>query len=201
LGNEFYQRTLSLWLTQPVSRIQLWSEKMSVMFPAILSAGLVSGVVMFSVTWPDMRITYRVAAIVYVLVSAASATFLTLASRSTLGGLLFIGCMLFVGSLISGGVGDAPHGSIGLAEAIAVLSILGICFAVLMLWLGMRKLAQFQVAGGSAGGDLLTSGPTLAPEALAGLFRCRPSGAFLNLIRKELRLLRPLWLFGLMAFL
>jgi len=63
-----------------------------------------------------------------------------------------------------------------------------------MLWLGVRKLARFQVTGGSADSDLLVTGPALAPEALADLLRCRPSGAFLNLIRKELRLLRPLWL-------
>ena len=93
LGNEFHHRSLSLWLTQPLSRTQLGAEKMSVMFPAVLSAGLVSGIVMFTVTWPNMRLTYKVAAVVYVLVSAASATFLTLATRSTLGGLFFIFCM------------------------------------------------------------------------------------------------------------
>src|SRR5229473_2142620 len=43
IGNEFQQRTLSLWLTQPLSRRQLWGEKMSVALAMALSAALVSG--------------------------------------------------------------------------------------------------------------------------------------------------------------
>jgi len=201
LGNEFYHRTLSLWLTQPLNRMQLWREKMMVMLPAVLSAGLVSGVIMFAVTWPDMRLTYRVAAVVYVVVSAASATFLTLATRSTLGGLLLISGMLFAGSLFSGGTGDTPRGGISPAAAIGMLGTFGLCFSALMLWLGVRKLARFQVTGGGSEVDLMVTGPAIAPEALAELFRPRPSGAFLNLVRKEFRLLRPLWVIGFLVLL
>ena len=71
----------------------------------------------------------------------------------------------------------------------------------LMLWLSGRKLARFQVTGGIAGDDLLMAGPTVIPEAFAAWFRCRPGSPFLNLIRKELRLLRPLWLLTLLAVL
>lgn len=194
LGNEFYHRTFSLWLTQPVSRMQLWGEKMTVMLAAVLSAGLVSGVVMFTVTWPPMRLTYKVAAVVYVLVSAVSGTFLTLATRSTLGCLLLISFMLSVGSLFSGGIEDSPHKGISAKAAIGILSTFGLCFSALMLWLGVRKLARFQVRGATSGEDLLVSGPAIMPESFAEWFRCRPTGALLNLIRKEFRLLRPLWL-------
>ena len=38
LGNEFQHRTLSLLLTQPVSRMKIWGEKLSVTFVAVLSA-------------------------------------------------------------------------------------------------------------------------------------------------------------------
>src|SRR5260370_5900960 len=68
-----------------------------------------------------------------------------------------------------------------------------------MLWLGGRKLARLQVAGGMAGDNLLMAGSSVMPEALAGLLRCRPTGAVLNLIRKELRLLRPLWLISFLS--
>jgi len=61
-----------------------------------------------------------------------------------------------------------------------------------------RRLAyvpdQVQVTGGMAGDDLLMAGPSVMPEAWARWFRCRPTGLVLNLMRKELRLLRPLWL-------
>ena len=50
-----------------------------------------------------------------------------------------------------------------------------------------------------AGDDLLMAGPDVMPGALAGWLRCRPTGAVLNLIRKELRLLRPVWLISLLA--
>jgi len=55
------------------------------------------------------------------------------------------------------------------------------------------------VTGGMAGDDLLMAGPDVMPGALAGWLRCQPTGAVLNLIRKEFRLLRPVWLVSLLA--
>jgi ABC-type transport system involved in multi-copper enzyme maturation permease subunit len=199
-GNEFHHRTLSLWLSQPLSRRQLWAEKMSVMFPAVLSAALVSGIVMFSVTWPHMRLTYKALALIYVVVVMASATYWTLATRSTLGSLALISFVLFFGMLFSGGVDQDPQLRAGsTALSIALFSTFGACFAAFMLWLGLRKLARFQVRGGGSDADILTSGPALAPEALARWLRPRPTGAFLNLLRKEFRLLRPLWIIALLV--
>lgn len=206
IGNEFHHRTLSLWLTQPFSRRQLWAEKMMVMCSAALSAGLVSGAVMMSFTWPHMQPTYKLAAIVYVLVTIASATLWTLATRSTLGALALFACFLFLGSLFSGGISEPPRPGQplqvlpSLAATVTIIPA-GICLAALMLWLGARKLARFQVAGGSADGDLMMAGPAFMPEAVAEWFRSRPSGAVLNLIRKELRLLRPLWVIELLVLL
>jgi hypothetical protein len=39
----------------------------------------------------------------------------------------------------------------------------------------------------------------MMPRALAGWFRCQPTGAVRNLFRKEFRLLRPVWLISLLA--
>src|SRR5260370_34213639 len=50
-----------------------------------------------------------------------------------------------------------------------------------------------------AGDDLGVGGSSVMPEALAGLSRSRPTGAVLNLIRKELRLLRPVWLISFLS--
>ena len=81
LGNEFYHRTFSLWLTQPVSRMQLWAEKMLVMCAAVLSAGVVAWIGMFFFALPEMNLTYnKAAAIAYVIVTMASATYWTLAA-------------------------------------------------------------------------------------------------------------------------
>ena len=40
-GNEFQNRTFSLLLSQPVSRMEIWREKLSVTVIAVLSAVLV----------------------------------------------------------------------------------------------------------------------------------------------------------------
>ncbi|HXY23549.1 MAG TPA: hypothetical protein VEI73_02805 [Candidatus Acidoferrum sp.] len=201
LGNEFYHRTFSLWLTQPVSRMQLWADKMIVMCAAVLSAATVSGIGMFFFALPKMKLTYNAAAAVaYVIITLASATFWTLAARSAVGGLLIIGFVwwaiyMFIGNIETGKLEALP---LATARATAI-SVFAICFAVVMLWLGARKLARFQVTGGTSGEDLLVAGPSVMPEALAEWFRCRPSGALLNLIRKEFRLLRPLWVIELMT--
>jgi hypothetical protein len=206
LGNEFYHRTFSLWLSQPASRSQLWGEKMSVMCAAVLSAGVATMIGMFFYALPQMNLTYnKAAAIAYVLVTMASATYWTLAARSTVGGFVLIGCIFWMFYLFVGEMENLPQRD-GVfysvpppTTAIIALFAFAICLAALMLWLGARKLARFQVTGGSSGEDLLTAGPSVMPEALAEWFRCRPSGATLNLIRKELRLLRPLWVIELLA--
>ena len=201
LGNEFYHRTFSLWLSQPVSRIQLWSEKTGVMSAAVLSAGVVSGFAMFLVALPNEELSFKkAAAVAYVLITVASATFWTLAARSTLGGFVLIEGVwwifyAFVRKAESGELRGVPSPTAAVTAAVCV------AFAALMLWLGARKLTLFQVPGGSSGEDLLMVGPSLMPETLAEWFRCRPSGVTLNLIRKEFRLLRPLWVIELLVFL
>lgn len=203
LGNEFHQQTISLWLTQPLSRKQLWGEKLMVMLPAAASAGVVSGVVMFSVTWPHMRLTYKVAAAAYVVATMTAAPLWTLTTKSTLGGLALLSGILFLGMLFSGGVDPEQRGAglhaMSFAGAIGLL-VVGISFGAVMLWLGARKIVRFEIAGGSTEGDLLMAGSGFAPEFLTAWFRCRPQGASLNLIRKEFRLLRPVWLVGAVVF-
>ena len=198
-GNEFYYRTFSLWLTQPVSRMQLWADKMIVMCAAVLSAGTVSGIGMFLFALPKMKMTYNMAAAVaYVIITMASATFWTLAARSAVGGLLIIGFIwcssyMFIGNIETGKLEALP---LALTTA-PVISAFTLVFSGLMLWLGSRKLARLQVTGGTSGEDLMLEGPSVMPEAVADWFRPRPSGALLNLVRKELRLLRPVWVIEL----
>lgn len=192
-GNEFYHHTFALWLAQPVSRMQLWADKMIVMCAAVLSAAAVSLFGMFFFALPKMKLTYNNgAAVAYVIITLAAATFWTLAARSTVGGLLILGFIWaviyrFIGNIETGKVEAFPQVSA------AVIFAFALALACLMLWLGARKLAQFQVTGGSSGEDLMVAGPSVMPEALGQWFRCRPSGEMLNLIRKEFRLLRPLW--------
>jgi len=203
-GNEFQHRTLSLLLSQPIDRMEIWREKSSITVVAVFSAAMVFYYGWRSALQQDP--TLRVFAGVFVIVMIASATFWTLFARSTMGGFFLNGLALDILLLSLFIVGRA----LGYWTALNWDQIFGatpwpgrsiatLCYAGVMLWLGRRTLARFQVTGGMAGDDWLMVGPSVMPEALAGWFRCRPSGAVLNLIRKELRLLRPLWLITLLA--
>ncbi|MFZ2158749.1 MAG: hypothetical protein WAV72_21875, partial [Bradyrhizobium sp.] len=85
-GNEFQHRTLSLLLTQPVDRMEIWGEKLRVTVVAVLSAALV-----YYLGWraelqpvPGLALFFWA----WILATIASATFWTLVARSTLGGIV-----------------------------------------------------------------------------------------------------------------
>lgn len=198
LGYEFQHRTLSLLLSQPASRMVIWGEKMSVAIVAVASAALV-----FCIGW---RSTFQqdpklwVFAGIYLIATVPSATFWTLFARSTIGGFLLNGIFPYILILAHWkeifGSTPTPAPS---ATDLWITGFAALCYAGVMVWLGGQKLARFQVAGGMAGDNLLMAGSSVMPETLAGLLRCRPTGAVLNLIRKELRLLRPLWLISFLS--
>jgi type II secretory pathway pseudopilin PulG len=139
---------------------------------------------------------------VWVIAAIASATFWTLITRSTVGGVaLTIAAQLFISlalNLVRERYG-IEYLSLGGTIAVPTVILTYLCYAGLMLWLGWRTLARFQVTGGMAGDNLVMTGPDVIPRAWAGWLRCRPSEPLLNLIRKELRLLRPVWLITLLA--
>jgi hypothetical protein len=200
LGNEFQHGTLPLLLSQPVDRMEIWGEKLSVTVVAVLSAVLV-----FTFAWrvaalqPDLQGAAFLVA--WIIATTAAATFWTLFARSTLGGIaLNIAVHLFI-IIAAFKFADDLRGSgyLSPANTTAISAVTVLCYAGVMLWLGGRTLARFQVTGGMAGDDLLMAGPDVMPGALAAWFRCRPTGAVLNLIRKEFRLLRPVWLISLLA--
>jgi hypothetical protein len=199
-GNEFQNRTFSLLLSQPISRMQIWREKLSIAAIAVLTAALVffsslsaSGVRMSREIWGYGA----VAAVVFV----ASAPFWTLFTRSIVGGVvLTFGVYTFIAFLVyQVSFWGRGYSKLAASTFIATMSFVFLGYAGLMLWLGWRKLTRFQAIGDMAGDDLLTAGPDVLPGAWVRWLRCRPTGAVLNLIRKEFRLLRPVWLISLLA--
>src|ERR1700674_2828555 len=204
LGNEFQHRTLSLLLSQPIGRMEIWGEKLSVMIVAVLSATLVFCFGWRAALQQDPEVW--VVAGAWIIATIASATFWTLFTRSTMGGLalnIVAQSFLFVaGWKLAEWIRGTRHLSqTEIITALSVAAFVFLCYAGVMFWLGRRTLARFQAMGGIVGEDLLMAGPNLMPGRLAGWFRCRPTGAISNLIRKELRLLRPLWLITLLAVL
>jgi len=199
-GNEFQNRTFSLLLSQPLSRMEIWREKLSITAIAVLTAALV-----FFFSWRasgvhrgrEILVYFAAGAIVFV----ASAPFWTLFTRSIVGGVvLSFGVYTFIfvlgDQVLFWGTGYSKQSA---STIVATMSVVFLGYAGLMLWLGWRKLARFQAIGDVAGDDLMTAGLELLPGALVGWLRYRSTGAVLNLIRKEFRLLRPVWLISLLA--
>ncbi|MGO8813754.1 MAG: hypothetical protein ACLQVG_03685 [Terriglobia bacterium] len=202
LGNEFQDRTFSLLLSQPVGRMRIWGEKLSVSVVAIASAVLIFSLALRATSFHPGR-QELLFATAWIVAITASATFWTLFTRSAIGGLaLNFGVHAFIALAIPWATladGLRARGYLTPSNVIAVPAAGIIGYAGLMLWLGGRLLTRFQATGGMAGDDLLLAGWDVAPGVVVGWLRCRPSGAVLNLIRKELRLLRPVWLISLMA--
>jgi hypothetical protein len=202
LGDEFQHRTLSLLLSQPVGRMEIWGEKLSVTVVAVVSSILFFSLAMRASSFHPGRqeLTFAGAWIVAIV---ASATFWTLFTRSMVGGVaLNIGIQASIFIVVPwSNLADwlRAKGYLSPVNMIVLPTVAIFCYAGVMLWLGGRTLARFQATGGMAGDDLLMAGPDVMPGALAGWLRSRPTGALLNLIRKELRLLRPVWLISLLA--
>jgi hypothetical protein len=204
LGDEFQLRTLSLLLSQPIGRMEIWGEKLRVTVVAVLSA-----VLFFSLTLraTSFRQDWKVWAFggAWIVAITASATFWTLFTRSTVGGVVLnIGVQSFIGFTVpwtnwAGWLRARGYLAPGNPIVPTTVTFVFLCYAGVMLWLGWRLLARFQATGGTASDDLLMAGPDVMSGAWACWLNCRPSGAVLNLIRKELRLLRPVWLITLLA--
>jgi len=197
LGNEFEYRTLSLLLSQPAGRMEIWREKLSVTGVAVVSAVLIF-VLAWGTRFPHSSRSLVLAGAVIAAVTL-SATFWTLAAGSTLGGVVLntAACLFIILSLsLMLWFQSWAVRSRFFAPAVTFV-FLG--YAGIMLWLGGRTLARFQAVGGASSDDLLLAGPRVLPGAFPGWLRCRPTGAVLNLFRKEVRLLRPVWLLTLLA--
>jgi len=202
LGDEFQYRTLSLMLSQPVGRMAIWGEKLSVTAVAIVSSILLFSLALRATAFHPGRIGLAFAG-AWIVAITASATFWTVFARSTVGGVaLNIVVQSFLILIVPwANLAERLRARGYFSPVIAIVfpTVAIFCYGGLMLWLSERSLARFQVTGGMAGDDLLTAGPDVMPGTWAGWLRCRPSGAVLNLIRKELRLLRPVWLISLLA--
>ena len=193
MGNEFQHRTLPLLLSQPISRMKIWSEKLSVTIVAVVSVALVFCIAGRSALQQNPNLWLIAGALMISM--TASAIFWTLVARSTMGGLALNGVNSFIAIIWLNRRDWIPQSMT--TRSVAVFAFLS--YAGVMLWLGRRTLARFQVTGGPAGEDLLAAGPDMMPGALVEWLRCRSTSPLVNLIRKELRLLRPVWLISLLA--
>jgi hypothetical protein len=197
-GHEFQHRTISLLLSQPIDRMKIWNTKWILACFAVLSSSVFYAVEQRRFFQGDFTTIY---ALTWILVVISSAAFWTLFAQSTIGGLV-LNLLQAIIVVIAIAAVDSVRGAGSTASALRselpfVLPV-AVIYSGFMIWLGRRKFAQLEATGTLPTDDALVHHPMLS-RAFTKWLRCHSRGAVLNLFRKEVRLLWPIWLFTILC--
>lgn len=183
-GVEVSERSLTFLLSQPVSRPRIWLEKFKVLLPAVAMLALAFFMVQRWI-WPMAQwITdVRVLSAVSIVASLCSAPFWTGLARSTVGAVVFnfaAQFLIYAGAYTLGEWLDLPFSRRG------GLAVGGVLYSAAFLLAGWWRFARAEVIEGTA--SVRTTRQSAGARAVfAGLIpRCRPTGKWSNLIRREL---------------
>jgi len=198
LGNEFQHRTITLLLAQPVDRREIWLRKTMVTLVAVLPLATLYLFGFGRIQEFDMDFWM---AAVWIVAATAGSVAGTLVARSAIGGLAlsssFFGVLFVAWSKLA--ESQRHHGNISSAFLWAT-GIVVVGYAVSIMLLGRRMFLRFQIAEGPHGEIGLATATRFVPQFAIDWLRSRPRGAILNLIRREVRLLRVVWLLALLSF-
>jgi hypothetical protein len=199
LGMEFQYRTELLLFSQPISRKKIWREKWLVMVSAIVSA---AAVYMIG-PGPFSGLTGFVIAAIWVVITICSAPFWALTAGSILGAMtlsLLQGWVMVALWQLIKVIFKLPEPFLWESRmALLIVAVITLGYSAVMLALGQRKLMHFQVTGGMAAEAMPGTGKA-QDGYFFRMFQCRATGAVLNLVRKELRLLFPAWSLLILCF-
>jgi hypothetical protein len=208
-GVEFQQRTLPLLLSQPRKRMRLWNEKMLSLGLTVVTAVLAAGVALAVSYWvgarsgatrgpslADLANQGTLVAGTFLLATVCSTSFWTMAARSTIGGLVFSVTSQFGAAGIAVATLNVIYGEDLPFEGVVtrVIVIGGLGYSALFLWLGRRKFLRLELRDAMFGEGVELSGAAAGGRWWSGWLVCRPRGHVLNLMRKELRLQKPVLL-------
>ena len=194
LGYELEYKTLPLLLTQPLRRQDTWREKQKVIALVVLAPLVFYGFAARTAGFGEAQ--SGIVAVAALIAMVLSATFWTMVGRGTIGGVA-LNCwaqllFLFTAALLSQHVKGLERLTGTLAAAWAAVLLI---YGVAMFWLGRRVFLRYQAVDGIAAEDGLSAiTEWIVPRWAAEVFRARPRGAVANLVRREFRLLRVVWL-------
>jgi hypothetical protein len=181
-GAEFQQRTLVLLLAQPLSRTRLWAEKCAVLTAVVLVLGALQLTLARAGVFADLPVDR---AALYVLVMLCSGVFWTMVAGSAIGGLAFAGAAIWIVELGGNMLLWRVWGlELPLFSTDSRMLAIRLAYSIVMVWLGWRAFTRYQVR---MHGEAI-SAPAIGALPAIGWLRCRPRGALLNLLRKELHL-------------
>jgi len=102
-----------------------------------------------------------------------------------------IGLSLVIHLIVYYGLGLRPEFDEQTTVVLAICA--GAVYSAFFLWLGRRQFVELELKDPLASRSAQIP-DALVPTKLVALFRCRPTGALRNLIRKEVRLQKPIFL-------
>ena len=201
-GIELQQHTLPLLLSQPVDRTRVWAEKMFVLVVSIGTAVLVAAVFLVLLSLgrigePLFETKDVVLFGIFLLGTICSCGFWTLVAGSSLGGFVFtIAGQFITGAAVAGTVAwiRGEDQAFEDSQTFPALAVAGLVYSAVFLWLGWRRFVRLEVRSTRFGQTMAQSGIATWNLPWAGMFVSRPGEKVRNLIRKELRLERTIFL-------
>jgi len=196
-GTEIHERTFPLLLTQPIGRSRLWIEKLLPALIMVVALGLVRSWSnrhdwSFAGWQMDVLAGWRLDRQPELLIEAFSlmticaSGFWTLIARSTMGGVAFT-----LASQLMLTLGLSYVGAFSSKTASRAILTIPMVYAAVFVWLGWRKFASLELRHGSFGESAAPDLTRPPGRWWSSWLRCQPRGYLTNLVRKELRLQKP----------
>jgi hypothetical protein len=197
-GHEFQHGTMTLLLSQPIQRRDIWTQKLLISFLAVAPPTILYSI--SSSTSPDFEPRFWLVISTWALVATLSAPFWNFGTKSTIGAwVLNAGVsapLWFFGSYCERFLPKGARIPLVFPWPICALAF---AYAGVTLWLGRRLLLRYQAQDGVVPVESALPGSRFIPLFLVDLFRAKRKGAIANLIRKELWLLRLVWALGIVC--
>jgi hypothetical protein len=198
-GVEIHHRTIGLMLVQPVRRSRIWWSKMLPLVGSFISVGVafVAGQCVAHAAWGSSYKSWdSLSLLVFVALLAGvmcSSAFWTLQSQSIIGGMVL---PLAMQALLAAVITYFASGaSMVLPQELEprlflALGVGAFVYCVLFTYLGWRKFSRLEWREGFIGESVIAALPALWVKKSQP---AAPCGPWASLLRKELRLHRPVF--------
>jgi len=209
-GTEVQQKTLPLLLSQPVDRSRIWAEKMLVLAAATGTAVLAGALLVVVLSpggsspvlgaggnervSPLLDLKEAMLAGVFLLAAICSCGFWTLFAGSSIGGFVFtIAAQILLGVAVAAPIAwiHGQEAAFDDSQTFPALVAAGVVYSAVFLWLGWRKFNSLEVRGASSYQASGIFDTTSWRMPWSHLLVAQPGQPVLNLVRKELRLEKP----------
>lgn len=199
-GEEFSLRTMPMLLSHPVSRSQIWTDKIKITLLLTITIALLNtaGYLPFlGLAKEELKL-----GIAFLIFTVSSGAFFTLFTRSTVGGTVLCLFTQAVTLVITYAFTQKDYYRVGYwnpqTQAETYILCTSLVLSPIFLFLGWKLFARLQYAG-TADFELPASVQTIADKRFSrSVLRIKPASPLFNLITKELAFYKPIFVMGLL---